>query len=128
MELLKQQTLMYQQQNAIKWGNSVWSDGLAASPASRSLREIQEEEQKRKEIELRKKEVEEAKRKEEADKRREEEGIELLWAQQGQGGGKLSLREIQEQERKRDKLIKEREAATKVCKKSQLPPPFFFFF
>jgi hypothetical protein len=113
MELLKQQTLMFQQQNAIKWGNSVWNDGLTASPASRSLREIQEEEQRRKEAELRKKENEEQKKRDEAERRREEEG-DLLWAQNAPGSAKPSLREIQEQERKREKLNKEKEAATKV--------------
>jgi hypothetical protein len=132
MELIKQQSLMYQQQNAIKWGNSVWSDGVGSAP-SRSLREIQEEEeQKKKEVEVKKKEAEETKKREDAEKRKQEEDTDLLWIAQQSApstGAKLSLREIQEQERKREKALKEKEAA----KVSPFPfhlhfPSFYSYF
>lgn len=111
MELLKQQTLMYQQQNSIKWGNTAWNN---ESSSAKSLREIQEEEQRRKDQETKKREDEHRKRDEE-NRKRIEEDVDLSWVAQTQTqGGKLSLREIQEQEKKKDKLNKEREAA-KVC-------------
>lgn len=111
MELIKQQSLMYQQQNAIKWGNSAWTS--ESSSSAKSLREIQEEEQRRKENELKKREDETRRREEENKRRLEDEGgVDLGWVGQTQSsGGKLSLREIQEQEKKRDKINKEREAA-----------------